>query len=175
MSFKREVAQMKMIMKLIVYFLLIMTAMFITGCGNYARFVHESSSLTTTYDDSRMTINKLKEAWREYHVFYSGVKPHMSNGILFDPKHDDRVMRPDGLLWVEVNDEETMNELIRWTAGFDKYRAGLFRIIGPNEQFFGYIWYTDIYHTTTAKVIDDNTLSVYNITEPMRTPVFWYE
>ena len=165
---------MRMIVKLIVSFLFIMTALGITGCGNYARFIHESSSVTATYNDSRMTINKLKEEWREYHVFYSGLRPHMSNGILFDPKHDDRVMRPDGLLWVEVNDEDTMNELIHWTAGPDRYRAGLFRIIGPGDQFFGYIWYSDVYNTTTAKVIDDKTLSVYNIAEPMRTPIFRY-
>ena len=56
-------------------------------------------------------------------------------------------------------------------AGFGNYRAGLFRIIGPGEQFFGYIWYTDVYHTATAKVIDDKTLSIYNITESMRTPI----
>lgn len=146
-------------------FIVLIPIISIWGCGNYAKFVYESSPGIPNRNVSKMTIDRLSKEWMNYHIAYSGLRPPLAKGIIFDLKDDDKVLILEGDLWKKVTDENTFQRLIFWTAGPEKYEARLFKIMGPANQFFGYIYYSNRNVSAAAKIIDENTLKVYHIND----------
>jgi hypothetical protein len=87
----------------------------------------------------RMTIDDLEKNWTDYTVYYAGMSPNRSSGVMFDPKNDDKTLLPGS------ND--------RWKKIEDKYR-----VLGPDDQFYGYLFSgrSDV----TIEVFDDRTMFV---------------
>ena len=117
--------------------------------------------------DQRVAIEKLQENWEDYVIHYAGLNVGNPAGIMFDPKHGDRTLT--GEKWVKVEDKETLSELIGWMKSYTEYYPRIWRILGPNNEFFGYLFYPSyrMYaDNVVIKVIDDKTMYVYDVESP---------
>ena len=112
---------------------------------------------------------ELEANWHQYIIYY--IPEH---AVLFDLKDDDNTLKVSGRwirfeddksTWVEILRQNTqttdsfMDRLLRATTGFQK-------IIGPDEQFFGYLVHEKM-DLVALKVIDRNTMRIYY--SPQRT------
>ena len=115
----------------------------------------------------RVAIEQLVENWEDYVIHYAGLNVGNPAGIMFDLKADDRTLT--GEKWVKVEDKETLSELIGWMKSYTEYYPRIWRILGPNNEFFGYLFYPS-YHmyadNVVIKVIDDKTMYVYDVESP---------
>ena len=105
-----------------------------------------------------MTVKKLMDNRMDYHVSYSGLSSHQADGIMFDMKKDDYILQGDS--WIEIEEEEVFSSLVLWnieTHGQGK----LYKIIGPYDKLFGYVYLPYQNRNITAKIVDDKTLYVY--------------
>ena len=106
---------------------------------------------------------ELETNWSWYTIYY--IPEH---AVLFDPKDNDTTLVVSNLwtkfegekkAWVEIlqrntQTEETVSDrLLRSTTGF-------LQIIGPDEQFFGYLVHEKM-DMVTLKIIDRNTMRIY--------------
>ena len=106
---------------------------------------------------------ELELNWSWYTIYY--IPEH---AVLFDPKDDDNTLvvsnlwtkfEGDNKAWVEIlqrntQTEETISDrLFRSTTGF-------LQIIGPDEQFFGYLVHEKM-DMVTLKIIDQKTMQIY--------------
>ena len=115
----------------------------------------------------RVAIEELEENWEEYVIHYAGISVGTPAGIMFDPKDDDRTLT--GEKWIKVEDKETLSELIGWMKTYTELNPQIWRILGPNNEFFGYLFYPSyIMHAdkVVIKVIDDKTMYVYDVESP---------
>ena len=131
----------------------------ITGCSGYGKL-----RLQSRFGDD-VTIEKLKENFSDYTVYYAGYALDNPSGIMFDPKNDNRTLMPSER-WTKLDDKESVIEVISWIKIQDShYRyPRLYRILGPDDQFYGYL-YSAWTHVVT-KVMDDKTLWVYDLPDP---------
>lgn len=107
-----------------------------------------------------VTIQDLKERWRDYIIHYADIYRIGPAVIIFDPKSDNKTVQSDN--WVKVKNQETLSEVI------NNIQRGLapklFRILGPDDQFYGYVFYAykhdemEVY--VSIKSFDANTLRV---------------
>lgn len=112
---------------------------------------------------------ELETNWPRYIIYY--IPEH---AVLFDPKDDDNTVvvsgrwirfEDDKSRWLEILQENTQSSdtifdtLFQTTTGFQK-------IIGPDEQFFGYLVHEKM-DLVALKVIDRNTMRIYY--SPQRT------
>lgn len=124
----------------------------------------------------RVAIEQLVENWEDYVIHYAGLNVGNPAGIMFDPKDDDRTLT--GEKWVKIEDEETLLELIGWMKSYTEFYPQIWRILGPNNEFFGYLFYPSyrMYaDNVVIKVIDDKTMYVYDVESPRlrkMTPLF---
>jgi hypothetical protein len=115
----------------------------------------------------RVAIEQLVENWGDYVIHYAGLNVGNPAGIMFDPKDDDRTLTGDK--WIKVEDKETLSELIGWMKSYTEYYPRIWRILGPNNEFFGYLFYPSyrMYaDNVVIKVIDDKTMYVYDVESP---------
>jgi hypothetical protein len=115
----------------------------------------------------RVAIEQLVENWEDYVIHYAGLNVGNPAGIMFDPKDDDRTLT--GEKWVKVEDKETLLELVGWMKSYTEYYPQIWRILGPNNEFFGYLFYPSyrMYaDNVVIKVIDDKTMYVYDVESP---------
>ena len=117
--------------------------------------------------DQRVAIGELEENWEDYVIHYAGLSVGSPAAIMFDPKDDDRTLT--GEKWIKVEDKETLSELIGWMKTYTEFNPQIWRILGPNNEFFGYLFYPS--HRThldnvVIKVIDDKTMYVYDVESP---------
>jgi hypothetical protein len=107
---------------------------------------------------------ELEMNWSGYTIYY--IPEH---AVLFDPKDDDNTLvvsstrwikfEDDKKAWVEILRQNTLttetfsDRLLRSTTGF-------LEIIGPDEQFFGYLVHEKM-DMVTLKIIDRNTMRIY--------------
>jgi len=123
-----------------------------------------------------VAIGELAENWQDYAIHYAGFNIGNPAGILFDPKDDDRTLTGDK--WVKVEDKETLLELIGWMKSYTEYYPRIWRILGPNNELFGYLFYPSyrMYaDDVVIKVIDEKTMYVYDVESPRlqkRSPLF---
>ena len=139
-----------------IYCLLILMflAASIFGCmasGKYGRL---------TLAGSDMTIEQLMTQWKEYHIFYAGVSVSQPNAILFDPRGDDRVITLHEY-WAPVKNRSELSEIMGWMGPVGS-RAALYKIMGPGEQVFGYIYMSNM--SPLIRVVDEKTLWIGNMT-----------
>ncbi len=112
---------------------------------------------------------ELENNWPRYSIYYIPER-----AVLFDPKDDGNTLVVSGRwirfgddkkAWVEILRENTQTSdnifdtLLRTTTGFQE-------IIGPDEQFFGYLIHQKM-DLVALKVIDRNTMRIYY--SPQRT------
>jgi hypothetical protein len=133
--------------------------MLAAGCSGYGSLRNESGH------SNGMKIQELAKNWDDYHVYYSGYDVNNPSGIMFDPKNDDKVLTPSDW-WVKIDNESDVSEVISWIDIHDYpwYYAQLHRIIGPDGEFYGFI-YTG-WHEIVTKATDDKTLFVYDLPDP---------
>ena len=106
---------------------------------------------------------ELETSWPRYIIYY--IPEH---AVLFDPKDDGNTLvvssrwikfEDDKTTWLEIlrrntqTTESIFDSLLQTTTGF-------LEIIGPDEQFFGYLVHEKI-DMVALKVIDRNTMRIY--------------
>lgn len=137
-----------------------MVVVYLTGCTSYGKFHYYGKNA------GDVTIETLVEQWNDYHVYYSGYGVNNATGILFDPKADNKTLKPSDR-WVKVEDQKTITDLVAWLKVQDRpeYYPGLFTISGQEGRVYGYL-YSGWYSHGVAKVVDDDTLFVFDLEEP---------
>lgn len=106
---------------------------------------------------------ELETSWSRYIIYY--IPEH---AVLFDPKDDGNTLVVSSL-WIKFEDDKTTwVEILRQNTQttdsiFDSLlqtTTGFLEIIGPDEQFFGYLVHEKI-DLVALKVIDRNTMRIY--------------
>lgn len=127
----------------------------LSGCATYGKVLLEPRT------GSYMTIEKLEENWDQYTVHSTDYwREGNPGGILFDPKDDQNTLTSGA--WREVGDQQSLSQLINSIQGS---RGRLYRIIGPEDEIFGYLYmYVKPNRVKFfVKVIDQNELWVSGI------------
>ncbi len=133
--------------------------LFVFGCatGQYGRITREYASTNS------LTIGGLEENWQTYDVYYAGLSEDDPTGIMFDPKGDDRKLT--GERWVKLEDKEGVSRVILWLENLGpELRPYLFRLIGPDQQTYGYIYTAT--NRVVAKAVDAETLYLFDLELP---------
>ncbi|MFH1932285.1 MAG: hypothetical protein ABIN18_11945 [Pseudomonadota bacterium] len=139
--------------------LAIVSASIISGCSGYGKI-----RLQSRYGDD-VTIEKLQENLPDYTIYYAGYAVNNPSGIMFDPKNNDKTLQPSGR-WTKLDDKESVIEVISWIKIQDSsyYYPRLYRILGPDDQFYGYLY--SAWNHLLTKVVDGKTLWVYDLPDP---------
>jgi hypothetical protein len=140
-------------------------ALIIFGCASWQQDYGKLRMLTK--EQNEVTIQNLIDRWEDYNIYYSdkydGFNPRAPLGIMFDPKNNDTTLVGDR--WKKVMDQQTLIEMTQWIYPTTQYEPWLNVIVGPNSRFYGYLYYS--YGFVTIKVVDDNTMYVFNLNEPL--------
>ncbi len=118
--------------------------------------------------EQQRTQQQLENNWSQYIIYY--IPQH---AVLFDPKDDNNTLKVSGR-WIKVGDQKTWIAILRQnTQTSDNIisvwlgsRTGFLEIIGPDEQFFGYLVHEKM-DLVALKIIDRNTMRIYY--SPQRT------
>jgi hypothetical protein len=106
---------------------------------------------------------ELETNWPRYVIYY--IPEH---AVLFDPKDDGNTLAVSSR-WIKFeNDKKTWVEILRQNTQttdsiFDSLlqtTTGFLEIIGPDEQFFGYLVHKKM-DLVALNVIDRNTMRIY--------------
>lgn len=144
----------------IVLFLVILMLVPLMGCAG----VQSHGKLRFQAGDrERVTIEQLVERWQSFDVYYSGIAVHKPSAILFDPKGDERTLQVHPW-WVRVDSKDTLLEIFEWINFYRKYPPRLRVVLGPNDDFFGYIY--SAWDHALIRVVDDKTLWVNELSMP---------
>jgi len=140
-------------------FIIIISAIIITGCSGYGKLVIESKN------EAEVTIEKLIKNLDDYDIHYFGYGNKFVSGIIFDPKKDNKKLLPSDM-WVEINEQTTISDIVKRIKGsdFPGFIPTLYKIVGPDGVFYGYL-FTGWFHIVLKK-IDNDTLSVYGLDDP---------
>jgi len=141
-----------------------LVTLIIFSCGSWSNNYGKLRMLTKGQNE--VTIQDLIDKWEDYNIYYSdkydGFSARSPLGIMFDPKNNDTVLVGDR--WKKVEDQETLIEMTQWIFPTTQYEPWLNEILGPDGRFFGYLYYS--YGFATIKVVDNNTMYVFNLDEP---------
>ncbi len=136
----------------------------ISGCASWQKNYGKLRMLSKGQNE--VTIQDLIDKWEDYNIYYSdkydGFDARSPLGIMFDPKNNDTALVGDR--WKKVEDQKTLIEMIRWIYPTTQYEPWLNEILGPDGRFYGYLYYS--YGFAIFKVVDNNTLYVFNLDEP---------
>lgn len=148
-----------------VFVFIIVIIFLISGCvglGGYGKIrLEQSYGMKTTIQD-------LQKNWGDYTVFYAGLDIDKPGAIMFDPKNDEKKLVGHEW-WAPVKDQEQLTEILHWANTYYSYYSPvLWRILGPDNQFYGYL-YTGYTHVMIRKV-DDSTLWVDELVVPPDVP-----
>ena len=132
----------------------------LSGCASYGKL-----SSTPKNETDALLADLLSQSDR-YVVHYHGNSERLVSGILFDPKDDNKTIRPEGALWNEVSDPETIAAItdIIQRGDHPGYIPHLYSIIAPNGDFYGYL-FTGWYYLA-IRPVDEQTLRVYGLKGP---------
>ena len=120
------------------------------GCAGIARFERESGET-----------DRIQELLRnqESYAVHAAIWPaNRVVALVFDPKSDERVILTEG--WTRV-EKDLSSSVKKMSAGTS---PGLFSILGPDGQRFGYL-YTFLPGLQT-QVVDERTLRFYYVKPP---------
>ncbi|MBW1672926.1 MAG: hypothetical protein JRF06_04870 [Deltaproteobacteria bacterium] len=84
-------------------------------------------------------------------------------GIIFDPKNDDKTLTGDK--WIKIEDQEILSALIGWIQTYIQFDPRLWRIVGPDDQCYGYLFCAC--NHVVIKSVDDTTIYVYDVPSPL--------
>jgi hypothetical protein len=113
-------------------------------------------------EEQKTTLQQLTVTWQDYTIYYTGLSIGTAAGIMFDPKNDDKTLVSD--TWIKVEDQETLSRLINVVTSYVQLYPRLNRILGPNNQFYGYLFASGF---PVFKVVDVNTMYAYDIESPV--------
>ena len=117
----------------------------------------------------KMTVEKLKERWQDYRVYYAGLDIDKPGAIMFDPKNDERELVLHKW-WDPVKDRDELEEIIQWAdTSYSHYYPAVWRILGPDDQFYGYLF--TAHHHVLIRVVNDKTMWL----DEMVLPPFMYD
>ncbi|MEN8244975.1 MAG: hypothetical protein ABFS43_08755 [Thermodesulfobacteriota bacterium] len=132
----------------------------ISACAGYGKL----SSLPRNETDDLLA--DLLAQTDRYVVHYHGNSENIVSGVLFDPKDDGKHILPEGMLWKEVSDPETIASII--IAIQESYLPGylprLFSINAPRGESYGYLFTGWSY--LVIRPLDEQTLRVYGLKGP---------
>jgi hypothetical protein len=111
----------------------------------------------------KISLQELKKNWQDYTIYYAGLSVGTAAGIMFDPKNDDKVLTGD--MWIKIEDEETLLAVIEWIQTYIQFDPRLWRIVGPDDQFYGYLFCACSH--VVIKSVDDTTMYVYDLQSPL--------
>ncbi len=131
--------------------IVILIFVFIMGCtGGYGNIGKQTDT------EDKMTLGELRESWEEYTIYYSYRWDSKPSAIMFDPKNNDKKLVGDS--WYKIEDQKTLSETIRIIQEqYDHCHVDI--IEGPDNQFFGYIYYPH-WLSLPVTVVDERTLYV---------------
>jgi len=117
----------------------------------------------------KVTIRELEDNWHDYNIYYAGYYGGLSikhpSAVMFDPKNDNRALV--GERWTKVQDQKTFSRLISSIQSQKaRYYPRLWRILGPDDQFYGYLFSAWRQVPVVIKVLDDKTMFVYDLPMP---------
>ena len=107
-----------------------------------------------------MTIDQLLKNRQDYNVYWAGVSENNVNATLFDPKNDDSTFSLQHY-WVPINDAAKLSDLVGWLNVFRVEPPSLYRVLGPGEKTFGYLYMLS--SSPVIKVVDEKTLYLGNL------------
>lgn len=113
--------------------------------------------------EEKLILEQLKLNWQDYTIYYAGLKVGTAAGVMFDPKDDEKTLAGD--TWIKVEDKDTLIELIGVIESYIYFYPRLHKILGPDDQFFGYLFYAWDY--PVFKVVDEKTLYAYDLQSPV--------
>jgi hypothetical protein len=120
------------------------------GCAGIVRFERESGETDR--------IQELLRNQQSYAVHATIWPGNRVVALVFDPKSDERVILAEGWRRVEKDLSSSVKEMSAGTS------PGLFSILGPDGQRFGYL-YTFLPGLQT-QVVDERTLRFYHVRPP---------
>ena len=108
----------------------------ISGCTGYGKLTLLPKSETDAL------LEDILSRTDQYVVHYHGNSEKFVSGLLFDPKNDNRHIRPEGALWNEVTDPKAIAstaDIILKTREHPNYFPNLFQVTNPQGDFYGYL------------------------------------
>ena len=131
----------------------------IAGCGSYGKLRLQQGP------GEKMTIQQLKENWKNYNILATGVEPAIPSAIVFDRKDDGREVI--GERWWDLDNEESVSKTIsRIEAQISPgaYYPRLWKILGPDGHLYGYMF--TAWDSAVMSVGEDKRLSLLDIPMP---------
>jgi len=132
----------------------------LSACADYGKL-----SMAPRNETDALLADLLSHTDR-YVIHYHGNSKQLVSGILFDPKEDSKNIRPEGVLWREISDAETITSMVHTIQStlFPKYFPNLYQINGPKGDFYGYLFtgWTQL----VIRPVDNQTLRVYGLKGP---------
>ena len=104
----------------------------------------------------RASLKELNEKWDQYTVYWIGFEKWPS-AIMFDPTNDERKLVPHKW-WDLVKSEEEFSSHMRWIRASGNFQPVLWRVLGPDNQFYGYIY--SYWQNIRIDVVDGKTMWV---------------
>jgi hypothetical protein len=145
--------------KIVVFVFLLSLWVGVAGCANYGRLRLQYGPGET------MTIQQLKENWKNYNILATGVEPNVPSAIIFDRKDDGREII--GGRWWELKDNKSVSEtvaLIEAQVPFGPYYPRLWKMLGPDDHLYGYMF--TAWDHAVMTVGDDKTMRVMDLPMP---------
>ena len=112
--------------------------------------------------ETRVTIEQLYENRLQYDISYAGISIENPSAIIFDPKGDERKLSSDK--WIRVKTQEELVDLIDWVQVNEVSYPVLWKILGPYNQLYGYMY--SGWNHVLIKAVDDRTLWVDDLPLP---------
>ena len=134
--------------------IVILIYVLIIGCaGNYGKIRKQTST------ENKVTLKQLRDNWDDYDIYYGMRSNRYADAIMFDPKNNSTKL--SGNSWIKIEDQVGLDEKIRDIQGMYGY-AKVNIIEGPDNQFFGYMFYPS-HLSIPVKVVDERTLYVMTL------------
>lgn len=151
---------MKMNKHLYLNALCVFLALLVGGCTAWFQSYGKIRLMSGAKD--AVTIQDLINSWQDYDIYYSGLDVRLPLGIMFDPKNNNTTLT--GKWWKKVEDQKTLIEIVRWIHPHTQYFPELCKILGPDDRFYGYLFYS--YGFVFLKLIDADKMYVYDLEDP---------
>ncbi len=139
--------------------LLLLLLFFMTGCLGLENY----GTIRVADGKWGNTIQNLIENWQDYDIYYAGLSYKSPSAIMFGPKKGGKRLISNK--WVPVTEQPVVKTIVEWLDSYVTFPPTLFKILGPEGEFFGYM-YTSVIQQVVVRKIDPNTLFVEDIPLP---------
>jgi len=122
----------------------------ISGCSGFAKI------RSIPGYEQQVGFKELEKNWKSYDILYTGLSDNRPEAVLFITKAEDRFI--EAKTWKRITDQESLSKVIDLIRLGSRYSPGLWKIQGPDDNAFGYVFSgrRDI----TIKMVDKNTLKI---------------